>query len=173
MFPGAGNYSGVGIPLDPLELLPEDGGYGTGPGVYARILEMRKTQAAIMKARQHTYHKKQVRFLDTIAGVDFNTSTTVTGVEDTVGGGGGKLRGAGVIGDASLTLLNVYAGNLTTQLDISVEDSDRLVPDTISIVHTLDGRDTVEEQAGQEKKKKVVLGRRDVMIILMILFKIN
>lgn len=38
----AGNYSGVGTPLDPHDAL--NGGFGDGNGMYARLLEMRDTQ---------------------------------------------------------------------------------------------------------------------------------
>jgi hypothetical protein len=121
MFPGAGNYSGVGVPLDPLELLPADGGYGIGPGMYARILEMRQTQSTIMKSRLETFHKKQSRFLQTLTGPDPSA---------TAGGGEGD---AGSTQGESSTLFNVYAGNLKMQLDVLVPEEERLVPDTLSM----------------------------------------
>ena len=56
MFPGGGNYSGVGVPLD-----PHDVGYGgEGGGMYARLLEMRETQVEVMKMKMHVQQMGQV-----------------------------------------------------------------------------------------------------------------
>lgn len=67
MFPGGGNYSGVGVPLDPHE-----SGQGEGGGMYARLLEMRETQVEVMKMKMHVQHKGT----------------------DTVSSEGGSVRGA-------------------------------------------------------------------------------
>ena len=48
MFPGGGNYSGVGVPLDPHETMT---GFGEGNGMYARLLEMRELQLEVMKTK--------------------------------------------------------------------------------------------------------------------------
>lgn len=50
MFPGGGNYSGVGVPLDPHEAL---GGSGDGNHMYARLLEMRSGQIDVMKTKMY------------------------------------------------------------------------------------------------------------------------
>ena len=47
LFPGGGNYNGVGVPLDPNTLLVNEGGYGDGNGMWSRIQEMRRTQDAL------------------------------------------------------------------------------------------------------------------------------
>ena len=47
LFPGGGNFHGVGVPLDPNTLLVNEGGYGDGNGMWSRIQEMRRTQDAL------------------------------------------------------------------------------------------------------------------------------
>lgn len=68
IFPGGGNYSGVGVPLDPHEA-----GYGgEGGGMYARLLEMRETQVEVMKMKMHVpvQQRGQVSFeKDGVRGV--------------------------------------------------------------------------------------------------------
>ena len=45
LYPGGGNYSGMGVPLDPIE------GEG-GRGMCARLCEMRETQQEVMRAKR-------------------------------------------------------------------------------------------------------------------------
>jgi hypothetical protein len=45
LYPGGGNYSGMGVPLDPIE---GDG----GRGMCARLREMRETQQEVMRAKR-------------------------------------------------------------------------------------------------------------------------
>lgn len=48
MFPGGGNYSGVGVPLD---MHDSTGTLGDGNSIYSRLLEMRDTQAKVMRSK--------------------------------------------------------------------------------------------------------------------------
>jgi len=50
LFPGGGMYQGVGIPIDPNALLPQEGGYGDVP-MYRKVLELRHTQEIILQRK--------------------------------------------------------------------------------------------------------------------------
>ena len=48
MFPGGGNYSGVGVPLD---MHDNTGTANDGNSIYTRLLEMRETQDKVMRSK--------------------------------------------------------------------------------------------------------------------------
>lgn len=50
MFPGGGNYSGVGVPLDIHDSM---GAPGDGNSMYTRLLEMRENQARVMRSKMY------------------------------------------------------------------------------------------------------------------------
>ena len=108
MFPGAGNYSGVGVPLDKTELLPTTGGYGVGNGMYARLLEMRHTQDQIILRKQaQTEKRKAAESIDTTSHPSAGTL------------GKGMLMTS--IGASEF---NVYAGNLSNMVGDGADEYD-------------------------------------------------
>ena len=108
MFPGAGNYSGVGVPLDKTELLPATGGYGVGNGMYARLLEMRHTQDLIILRKQaQTERRKAAESIDTTSHPSAGTL-----------GRGMMMTSIGA------SEFNVYAGNLSNMVGDGVDEYD-------------------------------------------------
>ena len=113
MFPGAGNYSGVGVPLDKTELLPATGGYGVGNGMYARLLEMRHTQDLIIQRKQaQTERRKAAESIDT------------TSHPSAAAGTGALGRGGMLMTSIGASEFNVYAGNLSNMVGDGWDEDD-------------------------------------------------